>query len=458
MRQDVHLPVTRPPPGGRRRIEALIAMSIANVSKALWMAVLRIGIGWPVGLLTLTLLLGIATSAQAESASAAPSSPSTQAADEAEVLWYFWRDHCPFCREAAAWLDRLEYEQPLLEVRRVEVVQDPNGRALFLAMMAERGERPSAVPTLILGDAVWVGFSPAIAETLEAHLAAEGVATREAEASRWRLDLGPLGRIDLAGESMLFATLLIAFVDGFNPCSIWVLSVLLAMILGSGSRARIAAVGGTFLLVTASIYGVFIAGLFAALSVARHLAGIQLVVALFALAFGAVSVKDYFALHRGFSFSIPERFKPRIYRGSREVRRERPLPVTLLVTVVLAGGVALVELPCTAGFPVVWSSLLAEAGVEGAAFAGLLAVYLLVYLMIEVVILTVAIATLSIGRMQESHGRRLKLIGGMVMLALGLVMLVAPELMESLTGSLAVIGGALAGALLVVAVSRLRGD
>ena len=437
------------PPGIRGHIEALNVVSVALSPNIRWLASLQ------AGLLAIALLLAVAPRAQAEPTATPPTAATAQTAGEAEVLWYFWRDHCPFCREAAVWLDRLEAERPGLAVRRVEVVRDPAGRARFLAMMAERGETPRAVPTFILGDDVWVGFSPAIAETLEARLAAAEAAGIEVEDTRWRLDLGPLGRIDLAGESMLFATLLIAFVDGFNPCSIWVLSVLLAMILGSGSRARTAAVGGTFLLVTASLYGLFIAGLFAALSVARHLAGIQLAVALFALVFGAVNVKDYFALHRGISFSIPERFKPRIYRGSREVRRERPLPMTLLVTVVLAGGVALVELPCTAGFPVVWTSLLAEAGVEGIAFAGLLAVYLLVYLAIEIVILTVAIATLSIGRMQESHGRKLKLVGGMVMLALGGIMLVAPELMESLTGSLAVIGLALAGALGIMAASRL---
>ena len=404
---------------------------------------------WLAALLLTALLLGTASRAQAE-----PTPEAAAALHETETLWYFWRDHCPFCREAADWLDRLEVERPGLDVRRVEVVRDPAGRDRFLTMMAERGETPRAVPTFILGDEVWVGFSPTIAEQLEGRLSPGTAAT---EPSPRRLDLGPLGRIDLAGESMLFATLLIAFVDGFNPCSIWVLTVLLAMILGSGSRARTAAVGATFLLVTAGLYGLFIAGLFAALSVARHLAGIQLAVALFALAFGAVNVKDYFSFRQGFSFSIPERFKPRIYRGSREVRRERPLPVTLLITVVLAAGVALVELPCTAGFPVVWTSLLAEAGVEGVAFAGLLAVYLLVYLLIEVAILTVAIATLSIGRLQETHGRTLKLLGGMVMLALGVVLLVAPSLMESLSGSLAVIGTALAAALAVMAVSRLGG-
>ncbi|MDZ7851939.1 MAG: hypothetical protein U5L98_04630, partial [Halomonas sp.] len=409
--------------------------------------------GWLVSLLALALLLTLA--APRAEARADPSATGLTSAADAKVLWYFWRDHCPFCREAATWLDRLEAKQSDLQVRRVEVVQDPAGRARFLAMMAERGETPNAVPTFILGDTVWVGFAPHIARSIEDRLASRGLAT--GEASHWRLDLGPLGRLDLAGESMLFATLLIAFVDGFNPCSLWVLTVLLAMILGSGSRVRTAAVGGTFLLVTAALYGLFITGLFAALSVARHLAGIQLVVALFALAFGAVNVKDYFALHRGLSLSIPERFKPRIYRGSREVRRERPLPMTLLVTVVMAGGVALVELPCTAGFPVIWSSLLADAGVEGAAFAGLLAVYLLVYLLDEILVLAVAIITLRIGRMQETHGRTLKLIGGMVMLALGVVMLVAPGMMESLTGSLTVIGLALAGALGVMAVSRRRG-
>ncbi|WP_089680682.1 hypothetical protein [Halomonas shengliensis] len=335
-------------------------------------------------------------------------------------------------------------------MERVNVVEDAAGRARFIAMMGERGQTPNAVPTFILGERVWVGFAPPIAEAIEAQLGSEA-----AEAvSRYRLDLGPLGRLDLAEQPMLVGTLLIAFVDGFNPCSLWVLTVLLAMILGSGSRARTAAVGGTFLLVTATLYGLFIAGLFAALSVAHHLAGIQLVVALFALGFGAVNVKDYFAFKQGLSFTIPERFKPRIYRGSRAVRRDRPLPAILLTTVVLAAGVALIELPCTAGFPVVWSSLVAEAGIQGPAFAGLLASYLVVYLLDEILILGTAIVTLRIGRLQETHGRTLKLVGGMVMLALGGVLLIEPSLMESLAGFLAVVGIALAGTLAVIAVSR----
>ena len=51
-----------------------------------------------------------------------------------------------------------------------------------------------------------------------------------------------------------------ALVDGVNPCSLWVLTMLLALVLHSGSRRRVMAVGGTFLLVTSLMYGLYIVG------------------------------------------------------------------------------------------------------------------------------------------------------------------------------------------------------
>jgi hypothetical protein len=52
-----------------------------------------------------------------------------------------------------------------------------------------------------------------------------------------------IGAIDLSRQSLLVSTLLISFVDGFNPCSIWVLTMLLAITLHSGSRKKIIIVG-----------------------------------------------------------------------------------------------------------------------------------------------------------------------------------------------------------------------
>ncbi len=415
----------------------------------------------------IALILATALAAGQAAAAAAELAPSgvrtsgvasaTEDATGEAVLWYFGRDGCPACAQAEKWLDELEDDIPGLRIHRIEVVDDPAGLALFIDMMRSRSHSASAVPTFILGDHVWVGFSPHLAATItravHAHLAD---APGPAADAPGRLDLGPFGSIELAGRSLFAATVLVAFVDGFNPCSLWVLTVLLAMIIGSRSRARIAAVGLTFLTVTASIYGVFIAGLFTALVVAGQLGWIQTAVALLALGFGLINIKDFFAYKQGLSLTIPDRFKPRIYRGGRAVREDRPLPVTLAITVLLAGGVALIELPCTAGFPVIWTSLLAEAGVGAAGFGMLLGLYLLTYLSVEIAILAGALITLRASRLQERHGRTLKLVGGMVMVALALVLVTDPSIMESLTGSLAVVGGALAASAVVLWAQRRR--
>lgn len=122
------------------------------------------------------------------------------------------------------------------------------------------------------------------------------------------------------------------------------------------------------------------------------------------------------------------------------------LPALVGSTVLLAAGVSIVELACTAGFPIVWTTLLAERQVPGPAFAGLLVLYLLVYQLDELVIFGVAVRTLRASRLQEHQGRVLKLVGGMLMLTLAVVMLVEPVWMSDLGSSLLVLLTALAAA------------
>ncbi len=122
----------------------------------------------------------------------------------------------------------------------------------------------------------------------------------------------------------------------------------------------------------------------------------------------------------------------------------------------MALGITLVELPCTAGFPMVWSRLVADYNLSTANFVLLLSFYLLVYLVEELIVFFTVLATLKASRLAERQGRVLKLIGGMIMLALALVLLIDPELMNSLSGSLLIFGSALLASLLILFVhSRL---
>jgi hypothetical protein len=105
---------------------------------------------------------------------------------------------------------------------------------------------------------------------------------------------------------------------------------------------------------------------------------------------------------------------------------------------------------------VVWSGILAERDVSRAGFVALLAVYVLIYLLDELAIFAIAFTTMSLGRMEERHGRALKLVGGTVMVALAGALALRPELMDDLGGTFWLFGSALGLAALVLVAERLK--
>jgi hypothetical protein len=254
---------------------------------------------------------------------------------------------------------------------------------------------------------------------------------------------------------LFLSTALIAFVDGFNPCSLWVLSMLLAITLHTGSRKKVLVIGLVFLTVTAAIYALFIAGLFTILKVVSFVGWIQVVVALVALFFGLINIKDYFFYKEGVSLTIAEEKKPGIFQRIRKVMDAGDSWWGLIGgTIVLAAGVSLVEFSCTAGFPVLWTNLVAAQEVTTITFVVLLLLYMLIYQLDEMGIFLVAAFTLKSSKLEEKQGRILKLIGGMLMLTLAVVMLVNPALMSDVGKSLVVFAIAFGATIFVLLLHR----
>ena len=396
-----------------------------------------------VAALVLVLTLAILAPARAEGPDTGP------------VLHLFWSLDCPVCIHQKPWVEGLAERFEGLRIIEMELSRSDRYHARFIEMAEARGLRAGLVPTLILGDRAWVGDSPTLRAQVEAAITAALAGTDPPPAPEPALSLPLIGPVDAAQAPVLALTVLIAFVDGFNPCSLWVLTLLLGLVIASGSRRRVAVVGVSFLATTALIYGAFIAGLFSLLTFGFAVPWVRWVAAGFALVFGLVSIKDYFWYRRGLSFSIPEGQKPGIYQRMRRLRQEDlGTPALIGATVVMAAGIALVELPCTAGFPVLWSGILTERGITGGTFFAALAVYVLVYLSIELAIFVLAITGMSLGRMGEHHGRALKLIGGIVMVALASALAIRPAMMEDLAASSALFAGALALAALILFVRR----
>lgn len=383
-----------------------------------------------------------------------------QGEDPAELpdLELFWAEGCPYCERERDWLPTLQDRHPELDVLQYEVSGDDDNRELLQRRAAEHGVEVRGVPMTFFGDHHWVGFDQDQASRIQAavdaaamELAADGpsgpsegppaeVAPSEDPADT-TVDVPVVGEVDLERSPLVAATLLIGALDGVNPCSLWVLSLLLALVLHTRSRRRVLAVGATFLVITTGMYALYVGGLYSVLSYLSYMTWIRLLLAVVAGGFGLIAIKDYFAWGRGISLSIPEGRKPGIYKRMRQVAAtDRPLVPVLAGTAVMAVAVSLVETPCTAGFPLIWSNLLASQGVAGTQAAGLFGLYMLVFLVDELIVFGAAVVTMRAMKVQEHHGRGLKLVGGVVMLTLAATMVAAPHLLEDLTGTLAVFG------------------
>ena len=399
-----------------------------------------------------------------------------EAAAQGATIYFFRGEGCPHCADAEPVLRDLVRRHPGAELRDFEVWYDEDNAAVFMRMAEAQGFAADAVPTIVIGERHWIGYSESLVPQIEAALEAclergcidpgAGIVTvgggspsppigPGAGEAPLAIELPFVGTIDLTGHALWVSTLLIALVDGFNPCSLWVLSILVALALRTGSRRRVLLIGLTFITVTAGVYALFIAGLFAVLKVVSFIGWVQIAVALMALAFGAINVKDYFFYKEGISLTIDERRKPGLYRDIRSaVDRARSPWSAIAATALLAIGVSIVEFSCTAGFPAIWTNLLTAQEVSALGFAALLLLYLLIYQLDELALFLAAVVTLRAGRIDESHGRVLKLVGGVLMLTLAAVMIIDPALMSDLGSALAIFALALAATAAILVVHR----
>ena len=381
-------------------------------------------------------------------------------------IYLFWGEGCPHCAKAKPFLEKLAAKYPRVVLKEIEIYNSEENQDLFYRMAEKFGIEQLGVPLIFIGPYYLLGYIEDMDPQIEALVAecvqtgcidpALGLVEEVDQPVSSTLNIPFLGTIDLASQSTLLSTALIALVDGFNPCSLWVLTMLMALTLHTGSRKRVFFIGIIFLTVTSLIYALFITGLFSLLSFVSFMGWVRIVVCLVALLFALVNIKDYFWYKQGLSFTIADGQKPGIFKRMRDVVNASQSPWGMAAaTIILAAGVSLVEFSCTAGLPVMWVNLLSSQNVSAAAFILLLLVYMLIYQLDEMLVFFSSVATLKASRLEEKHGRLLKLISGILMLTLALVMLINPALMNSIGSSLTIFALSLAATLLVLLIQFL---
>jgi glutaredoxin len=363
----------------------------------------------------------------------------------------FVREGCPHCAKAEVFLAALGKERPQLVISIRDVGKDPAALARLKDIAKAQGTGNVRVPAVFAGGQLIVGYSPEantdrlIRDALarkpvagQPPAGADGAGACEAEeslscaagpesapaadASDFEVTL--FGRtISLDDVGLPLFTVAMGLLDGLNPCSMWVLLLMISLLAPLNDRKRMVAIAGTFVLVEGIAYFAFMAAwlnlfLFIGLSRAS-----ELVIAGLAIVAGLINLKDVVAFGRGISLSIPDSAKPGIYARMRAILHADNLAAALIGTVILGLLVQVVEFLCTSGFPALFTRILTLKQLDTAAYYGYLLLYILAYMLDDIIVLTIGVVMLSKHRLQEKEGRFLKLLSGLAMVGLGIYLI-----------------------------------
>lgn len=348
----------------------------------------------------------------------------SDAAEGTRRLLFFWGVGCPHCDAARPFVDRIERAHSELRVERVEVRRSRDGARRFVTAMRAADIEVPGIPAFVLGREAVLGYRGRDTERAVERLLA-GLGAREVGT----IDLPLVGTIAPSRLPLLELTLLVGFVDGFNPCAIWVLLVLLGILLRVRSRRLLLIYGGTFVVASGVVYFAFMsawAALFGLVGLSRF---VSVLLGIAVMAMGAINLKEVIWFRQGPSLVIPDRVKPRLFRRMRGVAEAARVPTALGGIIALAFVVNLVELGCTLGLPAVYTRVLSLREISGAARVGYLALYNVAYVVPLAVVLAAYGLTLHRFALGESGAKVLKAVSGLVLVLLGAVLVAAPELL-----------------------------
>ncbi|MCF7874206.1 MAG: hypothetical protein K9M00_05180 [Candidatus Omnitrophica bacterium] len=228
-------------------------------------------------------------------------------------------------------------------------------------------------------------------------------------------------------------TFFIAFVDGFNPCNLFVLTLLLALLISaSGSRKRIYLVGFSFVFVVFLFYFLFMVAWLNIFKYFSFFTYVRIIIGAIAILAGLINCKDYFFFKKGISLTIGKKQKGVLVKKMDRVRKiigGGSLLMLILSSLGLAIFSSLVELPCTAGFPIIFTTILAsKAAIATSSYYLWILLYNLIYILPLAVIVAIFGYTFRAKRISQKQIEIIKLIGGIIMVALGLILIINPQI------------------------------
>jgi len=234
-----------------------------------------------------------------------------------------------------------------------------------------------------------------------------------------------LGEIDAKQYSLPVLAAVLGFFDGFNVCSLGALVLILALVLVLKDRRRIFLFGGAFVITTSLVYGLLIMlwyHLFVVLS--PYLKIMEVLIGLLGIGGGVYFLKDFIRFKKQGPTCELETGKGIMQRFSSKMQKTlqgRGKIVAIMASILLfAAVITVAEFPCSAAVPLFFAGVLAGAGLSSGQYLLYIAIFVIFYMIDELVVFLIAASTMTIKLASKKFVTWITLVEAIVLFALGL--------------------------------------
>ncbi len=367
------------------------------------------------------------------------------------TIEFFNMPGCPHCADQKIFHQSLIEEYPNVKIVSHNIAEADEFELFSSYYDAYQiGGTRRSVPLTLIGDRYVLGFDSeeTTGETIKKHIdeciangcpSPSGILSGESSVTAdgpmaeedFSVSLPIIGTLDLSGFSLPVLAIILGLIDGFNPCAMWVLVYMIALLLELKDPKRMWLIVGVFLLSSGILYFLFMTAWLNVFLFLGYVRVITVIVGCAALGFGILNLKEYYDTKGVLVCKVTDaEEKQNKANKMKEVINAELTIFTFASIVALAFAVNSIEFVCSAALPAVFTQILALADLPPLLHYAHILLYVLFFMLDDLVIFSLAAMAVSRISMGEKYVGVSKIIGGAILLLLGLLLLFAPNLLR----------------------------
>ena len=389
--------------------------------------------------------------------------PSTNAKEKVNMYLFYGRE-CPHCEQLIEKLEYLKKQYPI-KVYMYEIWHNQKNSELATIVADKLSTRITGVPFLVINNTSMSGYSSSTTVNLLKYninialtsndedkvLEIDNITNREVyefttiesednistptevvdnNDKDQVLNIPIINKkVDLKSLSLPVVAIIMGAIDGFNPCAMWILLFLISMLITMKDKKKRWILGLTFLTTSAVVYLLFMVAWLNFTTFIQTIPWIKILIALVAIVGGFINLWSFVKTitdDDGCTV-VGDKKRKKYFTKIKDIVNSKSFILALIGIIVLAASVNIVELACSAGLPVAFTSLLASNNLSTLSYMLYILIYILFFLLDDIIVFVISMKTLEVTGISTKYGKLSHLIGGIIMILIGALMMFKPE-------------------------------